>query len=121
MGWLSSIGSKLTGAQRFGSKLLSSVGSIGQKLSSKAGGALDMLQQVPVAGQLVSRIPGYSTLRGVISGAGSLGRIASTAGQVLEKPVTSVKDAVGVGKNLRGLGGQTVAEIQTMRRGVDSG
>ena len=75
MGWLSRLGSKLSGAQRFGSKLLSSVGSIGQKLSSKAGGALDMLEAVPVAGQMVSRIPGYSTLRGVISGAGSLGRI----------------------------------------------
>ena len=121
MGWLSSIGSKLTSAQRFGSKLLTSAGNIGQKISSAAGGALDALEKVPVAGQMVSRIPGYSTLRGAISGAGSLGRIASTAGQVLEKPVSSVKDAMDVGKNLRGLGGQAVSEIQTMRRGVDSG
>jgi len=118
MGWLSSIGSKLASAQRYGSKLLTTAGNIGQKISSAAGGALDMLQTVPVAGQMVSRLPGYSTLRGVISGAGSISRIASTAGQVLEKPVTSVKDAMDVGKNLRGLGGQAMSEVQTMRRGT---
>ena len=116
MGWLSSIGSKMGSLQRFGSKLLTSVGSVGQKLS-KGAGALDMLEKIPVAGQLVSRLPGYSTMRGVISGAGSLGRIASTAGQVLEKPISSVSDAVAAGKNLRGLGGQAASEVRTMRRG----
>ena len=101
--------------QRFGSKLLTSVGSVGQKLSKGAGGM--MLEKIPIAGQLVSRLPGYSTMRGVISGAGSLGRIASTAGQVLEKPISSVSDAVAAGKNLRGLGGQAASEVRTMRRG----
>ena len=117
MGWLSSIGSKMGSLQRFGSKLLTSVGSVGQKLSKGAGGALDMLEKVPVAGAMISRLPGYSTMRGVISGAGSLGRIASTAGQVLEKPISSVSDAVAAGKNLRGLGGQAASEVRTMRRG----
>ena len=121
MGFFSNIGSKLASVQRFGSKLLTSAGNIGQKISSTAGGALDALEKVPVAGQLVSRLPGYGTLRGVISGAGSLGRIASTAGQVLEKPVKNVQDAVDIGKNLRGLGGQAMTEVATMRRGADTG
>ena len=116
MGFFSSLGRKLSGAQSFGAKLLRGVGGLGQKFSSGASSALDTLEKVPGVGSMLQKVPFYGTMRGVVSGAGALGKLASTAGQALERPIASADDLMQRGKELAETGKQAATEVRAMRK-----
>jgi hypothetical protein len=111
MGFFSSLGQKLRSVQSIGSKMLKGAGSLGQKFSAGANKFLDHIETIPVAGQMVQKLPMYQTMRGAVSGAGSLGRLASVAGQALEKPITSVAQAAKTYKGLKNVGKMAASEV----------
>ena len=111
MGWLNSLGQKFRSAQSIGSKMLKGAGALGQKFSAGANKFLDHMESIPIAGRMVQKLPMYQTMRGVVSGAGSLGRLASVAGQALEKPITSVAQAAKTYKGLKNVGKLAASEV----------
>ena len=116
MGFFGSLGRKLKGAQAFGAKLLRGAGSIGQKITSGASSALDTLEGIPGVGGALKNVPFYNTMRGVISGGAALGKLADTAGQALERPITSADDLMQRGKELAASGKEAVAQVKGMRK-----
>ena len=116
MGWLSYLGNKLSSVQHLGSKLLRGAGTVGQKLTSGASSVLDTLEKVPGAGAMLQKVPFYGTMRGIVSGAGAVSRLATTAGQALEKPVTGVGDVIQRTRDLASAGKEAAGEIRDMRK-----
>ena len=101
--------------------MLKGAGALGQKFSAGANKFLDHMESIPIGGQMVQKLPMYQTLRGAVSGAGSLGRLASVAGQVLEKPVTSVAQAAKTYKGLKNVGKLAASEVAGIRNSYKGG
>jgi len=79
------LGQKFRKGIGLGQKFLKSAGSMGQKLASGFESAYNAASGFPIVGHAIKSSPLIQGLRGVVGGVGTLGKIASTAGQVLEK------------------------------------
>lgn len=79
------LGQKFRRGIGLGQKFLKSAGALGQKVSSGFESAYNAASGFPIVGHAIKSSPLVQGLRGVVSGVGALGKIASTAGKVLEK------------------------------------
>ncbi len=87
------LGQKFRKGIGLGQKFLKSAGSMGQKLASGFETAYNAASGFPIVGHAIKSSPLVQGLRGVVGGVGALGKIASTAGQVIEKGTYDNKTA----------------------------
>jgi hypothetical protein len=104
MSFISRVGRKLQSVGRYGGKLLSRFGRVGQKVTGGIKSVMDTVERLPLVGDLAKKNKVYQGMRGIVAGAAQLSKGASKAGQILEATPGSLKGVYQTAGKLKNLG-----------------
>lgn len=105
MNWLQTIGSKLSGAAKVGSRLLRGASNIGAKAAGMANKFLDGAESVPYLGAALQRAPGYQTGRELVRSVDLVSQLGRRGADVLDSAskgqyTKAAQDAQKVGSDI---------------------